>query len=38
MLDVKLVEMRDFMKGRLPAVRVGEIESEMRGLGILARA
>jgi type II secretory pathway predicted ATPase ExeA len=38
MLDVKIVEMRDFLKGRLPAMRVGEIESEMRGLGILARA
>lgn len=38
MLDVKIVEMRDFLKGRLLAMRVGEIESEMRGLGILARA
>ena len=38
MLDVKLVDMRAFMKGRLPAVSVGDIDSEMRGLGILARA
>lgn len=37
-LDLKIVEMRDFLKGKLAATRMTEIENEMRNVGILARA
>ena len=36
-LDLKIVEMRDFLKGKLAAARMSEIENEMRNVGKAVR-